>query len=113
MKYRTIESILMHVVAVAAILFAFWIAVTPVKAADTKTLLAELIRLNGYDCPAIRTLTAEGNDHRGKVFKVWCGGHSGTNAWNVKAIEFRLVEIGTPHSLGYDILVSPWPGEQR
>jgi hypothetical protein len=93
----------------------FWIATlialalaSPARAADTKTLLAELIRLNGYDCPEVRTITAEGSDHRGKVFKVWCGGHSGTNAWNVKAIEFRLTEIGTPRSLGYDVLVSPW-----
>jgi len=32
MTYRQFESVLMHVVAVAAILFAFWIALTPVKA---------------------------------------------------------------------------------
>lgn len=30
--WKNVELILMHIVAVAAILFAFWIAVTPVKA---------------------------------------------------------------------------------
>ena len=74
------------------------------KAGDIKATVAELIRLNGYDCPAIRTITAEGNDHRGKVFKVWCGGHSGTSAWNVKAIEFKLVESQNP----YNVTVAPW-----
>lgn len=32
MNWKLTEEILMHAIAVAAILFAFWIAVTPVKA---------------------------------------------------------------------------------
>jgi hypothetical protein len=81
------------------------IALVPLQhvlAQDIKDLFAQLIRLYGFQCPAIQSVVPYGNDHYGKVVKIWCG--QGDHRGN--PIYFRVTEVGSLPNVTYRI--EPW-----
>lgn len=95
-----------RILIAASLTFVSTMALAQDNQAKVRDLVGQLIRMNGYACPAVEGATNYGNDAYGLVMKVWCGQADRLG----KPIYFRVTQSANKiPGLGYpNITVVPW-----